>query len=87
MNPQLDRKANAVASEIDRTLAARQELEWEAESLGFTLEHLGMTIGTVVHGADLTVAQTPEQVAFFHNVLRERKVVQREQLGQLCVLV
>ena len=71
----LNRKANAVARDLDRTLAARHELDAQARSLGFTLEHLAMTIGTVIHGADLSVDQTPEELAFFYDVLRERKVM------------
>jgi alpha-ketoglutarate-dependent taurine dioxygenase len=75
LTPTLNRKAAAVANQMERSLAGRRELEATACDLGYTLEHLGVTIGTVIHGADLSVDQTAQQLAFFHDALRERKVI------------
>ena len=75
MHNTLNPKARAIASVIDETMAARTALDAQAAKLGFTLEHLGVTIGTIIHGVDLAFEQTKEQIAFYHDTLRERKVI------------
>ena len=57
-----------------------EALEAEAERLGVTFEHLGLTIGTVIHGIDLRQTLSQTQIAFLRQVLLERKVIfAREQ--------
>ena len=50
-------------------------LEARCDALGWRLEHLGATIGTVIHGPDLSVEQTDEAIAAIYDVLLERKMV------------
>ena len=54
---------------VSEHLAALADLE------GAELEHLGLTLGTVVHGIDLTAAFTEARIAFLRSVLLERKVI------------
>ena len=57
-------------------------VEARCAALGWTLEHLGVSIGTVVHGPALAEEQTAEQIATLYVVLLERKVIFfRGQLG------
>jgi hypothetical protein len=44
-------------------------------ALGWRLEHLGATIGTVIHGPRLASSLTAEEVATMYAVLLERKVI------------
>ncbi len=52
-----------------------EALQARAEKLGFELEHLAITIGSVIHGIDLRTSDSPEQIRFIRDVLLERKVV------------
>ena len=52
-----------------------KSLEARAEKFGFDFEHLGITIGSVIHGIDLKRAGDPEQIRFIRDALLERKVV------------
>ena len=47
----------------------------EATALGFEFEHLGITLGTVIHGIDLNAELDARTVAFVRNTLLERKVI------------
>jgi taurine dioxygenase len=51
------------------------ELAAWAERLGFSLEHLGVTLGTVIHGIDLHPPISDDAIAFVRATLLERKVV------------
>ncbi len=51
------------------------ELEARAEAFGFRFEHLGVTIGTIIHGIDLKSELSDEQVRFVRDTLLERKVI------------
>jgi len=44
-------------------------------AVGFTLEHLGVTIGTVIHGVDLSARIGADAIEAIRSVLLERKVV------------
>ena len=50
-------------------------LRSNAEKYGYDLEHLGITIGTVVHNIDLKHDLTDEKIRLIRDVLLERKVV------------
>ena len=51
------------------------ELQGRAEALNIDFEHLGLTLGTVLHNVDLKDPVTPELVAFIRDTLLERKVI------------
>jgi taurine dioxygenase len=46
-----------------------------AAALGVTFEHLGITLGTVIHGLNLKGPMADETVQFLRDVLLERKVI------------
>lgn len=46
-----------------------------ADDEGAELEHLGLTLGTVVHGIDLKAPFSDARIAFLRSVLLERKVI------------
>ncbi|MED5261925.1 MAG: TauD/TfdA family dioxygenase [Myxococcota bacterium] len=75
--PSFDRAGLGIALEYERmgNRPVTHELQSRADDLGFDLEHLGITIGTVIHGIDLTELDSPEQVRFVRDALLERKVV------------
>ena len=52
-----------------------EALEKRCDALGFRLEHLGVTIGTVIHGPNLAEELSDEEVAAIYCVLLERKVI------------
>lgn len=47
----------------------------EAAALGASFEHLGLTLGTVIHGVDLKSDTSERMIAFIRQTLLERKVV------------
>ena len=51
------------------------ELQEWAEALDIHFEHLGLTLGTVLHNVDLKHPLTAELVAFIRDALLERKVI------------
>ncbi len=51
------------------------ELQTRADDFGFELEHVGLTLGTVIHGIDLRGTVSDEHVQFVRDALCERKVV------------
>ena len=55
--------------QLSPALAAR------CDAHGWRLEHLGVTIGTVIHGPDLRVPQTEQEIETMYDVLLERKVI------------
>lgn len=75
--PDFNRVGYGVAREYERmgrrpvsaALAAR------AQALGVDLEHIGLTLGTVLHGLDLRRPLTAAQIDLVRSVLLERKVI------------
>ena len=51
------------------------ELQALADGFGFELEHLGTTIGTVIHGIELRPDLPDDQIRFVRSTLLERKVI------------
>ncbi len=72
-----DRTGLGVAREYERmgNRPVSQALQERADRLGFTLEHIGLTIGSVVHGIDLRGGPDEESIRFVRDTLLERKVV------------
>jgi len=52
-----------------------EHLEQRAADHGIEFEHLGLTLGTVLHNVDLTVTPTPELTQLIRDTLLERKVI------------
>jgi len=50
-------------------------LQSRADDLGIRFEHLGLTLGTVIHDVDLKQEQSPELIQFIRDTLLERKVI------------
>ena len=50
-------------------------LQARADAFGFELEHLGITIGTVIHKVDLSGDLSDDVIQFIRDTLLERKVV------------
>ena len=50
-------------------------LEQRAASQGVEFEHLGLTLGTVLHHVDLTTTPSPELIQLIRDTLLERKVI------------
>lgn len=51
-----------------------QALDDLAAEQGLTIEHLGLTLGAVIHGVDLRAPLTEARVACIRQTLLERKV-------------
>jgi taurine dioxygenase len=51
------------------------DLQARAEEIGVEFEHLGTTLGTVLHNVDLTAPRPPELIRFIRDSLVERKVI------------
>ncbi len=75
--PAHDRTGLGVALEYERmgNRPVSADLEARADALGLRFEHIGITLGTIIHGIDLTNALTTEQVAVLRATLLERKVI------------
>ncbi len=52
-----------------------ETLEADVKRHGLTLEHLGITLGTIVHGIDLKTPLDDEQISVLRRLLLERKVI------------
>ena len=79
-NPKMKGPARGVMAELKRIdpSGVRQcsmAVEQRCSALGWTLEHLGVTIGTVIHGPDLREAQSDEAIGVMYDLLLERKVI------------
>jgi taurine dioxygenase len=72
-----ERTGLGVALEYERmgNRPVSKALQARADEFGFELEHIGTTIGTVIHGIDLVQTDSPEPIRFIRDVLLERKVV------------
>ncbi|MFP8874514.1 MAG: TauD/TfdA family dioxygenase, partial [Myxococcota bacterium] len=75
--PPFNRAGLGVAREYERmgNRPVSGELQARADEFGFEFEHLGITIGSVIHNIDLKKTGSPEQIRFIRDVLLERKVV------------
>jgi len=75
--PPFERTGLGVALEYERmgNRPVSENLQSRAHAFGYDFEHLGTTIGSVVHGIDLKRLDSPEQIQFVRDVLLERKVV------------
>lgn len=71
-----NRAGQGVALEYERMgeRPVSEDLAAWAKRLGFDFEHLGITLGSVIHGIDLH-APNDEEIAFIRATLLERKVV------------
>jgi taurine dioxygenase len=75
--PAFNRAGLGVALEYERmgNRPVTEQLQAQADGFGFELEHLGVTIGTVIHHIDLKGALSDELIRFVRDTLLERKVV------------
>ena len=75
--PSFNRPGLGVGLEYERmgSRPVSEELQARADDLGFEFEHLGITLGTVIHNIDLKKRNAPEETRFVRDVLLERKVV------------
>ncbi|MFP6806846.1 MAG: TauD/TfdA family dioxygenase [Pseudomonadales bacterium] len=75
--PESNRAGLGVALEYERmgNQAVSDDLQARADAYGFRLEHLGLTLGTVIHGVDLKQTVSDEVTRFIRDTLLERKVI------------
>ena len=75
--PPFNRAGLGVALEYERmgNRPVSDALLEQAERFGVRFEHLGITLGTVIHGIDLQRELPAETVRFLRDVLLERKVI------------
>jgi taurine dioxygenase len=72
-----ERTGLGVALEYERMgdQPVSKALQSRADEFGFEFEHLGTTLGTVIHGIDLKEIELAERIQFVRDVLLERKVI------------
>lgn len=72
-----DRAGLGVALEYERmgNRPVSEALEERARAFGFRFEHLGLTIGSVIHGIELGEELDEAKVRFVRDALLERKVI------------
>ena len=58
-----------------RTKRCSDDLDAKAAEAGITFEHIGITIGTIIHGPDLSKEQPQHVIDTIKQALLERKVV------------
>jgi taurine dioxygenase len=75
--PAFNRTAAGVHNEYERmgNRPTSVALEQRAAAVGIEFEHLGLTLGTVLHHVDLTEPQSPEMIQVIRDTLLERKVI------------
>lgn len=75
--PDRNRAGLAVALEYERmgNRPVSASLQQRAEVLGIEFEHLGITLGTVLHNVDLKQPAAPQLVQVIRDTLLERKVI------------
>jgi taurine dioxygenase len=75
--PDRNRVPFGVAREFERMgeRPVSEDLEARAAELGVTFEHSGLTLGTVLHGIDLTTPLDAAHAALVRATLLERKVI------------
>jgi taurine dioxygenase len=75
--PAHNRPGLGVAREYERMgdRPVSEQLQAQADEFGVEFEHLGITLGTVLHNIDLKAPLTSEQTRFIRDTLLERKVI------------
>jgi len=75
--PPYNRSGLGVALEYERmgNQPVSTNLQKRADSLGLVLEHLGITLGTVIHNVDLKKPLSGELIELIRDTLLERKVI------------
>ena len=75
--PSFDHTALGVHLEFERmgNQQVSDDLQAQAVAHGARFEHLGLTLGTIIHDVDLQAAPTVELTQFLRNTLLERKVI------------
>jgi len=75
--PAGNRAGLGVAAEYERmgNKPVSAELADRARAFGIEFEHLGITLGTVLHNIDLKASQSDELIAFIRDTLLQRKVI------------
>jgi taurine dioxygenase len=75
--PPQNRPGLGVAREYERmgNRPVSEQLQARADDFGVEFEHLGITIGSVLHNIDLKNSLSPEQTRFVRDTLLERKVI------------
>lgn len=75
--PGFNRAALAAQQEYERmgNQPVSDELHQRAQEVGVTFEHLGLTIGTVLHDVDLRTPPAPGLTQVIRDTLLERKVI------------
>ncbi|MFT5210728.1 MAG: taurine dioxygenase [Flavobacterium sp.] len=87
-SPKVERSANEIFPSYDRTglgvnleyarmgnQAVTHDLQQRADELGISFEHIGLTLGTVLHGIDLKEPMSGSLTQFVRDTLLERKVI------------
>jgi hypothetical protein len=75
--PSYNRAGLGIAQEYER-MANRpvsQKLQSRADNFGFEFEHLGITLGTVIHNVDLNNELSDDVIDFIRATLLERKAI------------
>ena len=75
--PPHHRSGLGVALEYERmgNVPVSDELQTRADDFAIEFEHLGITLGTVIHNIDLKQTPSQELIQFIRETLLERKVV------------
>ena len=75
--PAFNRAGLGVNQEYERmgNQPVSDELQASADEFGASFEHIGLTLGTIIHGIDLKKPISPECVKFIRQTLLERKVI------------
>lgn len=75
--PDFNRSGLGVALEYEQmgNQPVSDQLAEQVDELGLTLEHLGLTLGTVIHGIDLKQPLTTHEIKVLRSCLLERKVI------------
>ncbi len=75
--PAFNRAGLGVALEYEKmgNQPVSASLQQEADELGCRFEHLGITIGSILHNVDLKNGLTDKLIGFIHRALLERKVI------------
>jgi taurine dioxygenase len=75
--PAFNRAGLGVALEYERmgSRPVSEGLQARADEFGFRFEHLGTTLGSVIHGIGLRETESPERIRFVRDALLERKVI------------
>lgn len=75
--PAFDKTGLGVSLEFERmgNQSVSDHLQSQADAFGIRFEHIGLTLGTILHGIDLKQPLSAELTKFVRNTLLERKVI------------